>query len=281
MITSNKAEVTPDLANRSSCVRILKQPRGYQFPKYPEGDLLDHVKAKQSLYLGAVFAIVAAWHSKGMPSTNESRHDFRRWARVLDWIVQNLFFAAPLMDGHHQTLQRMTNPALTWLRLVALTVQRSGNLDQWLRAHHLLELVENTGLDLPGVDEHDDTQDEATREKALRGIGKRLATCFGTLDSDLEVDHLVVERRETTDDSGRDRKEYRFRCRHTADQPAKTDVSPHSPHSPRTNQTSFVADEVTPQGVVATPTDELNNRNHAGYAGNIGECGNPTGGEYF
>lgn len=130
MITSNKAEVTPDLANRSSCVRILKQPTGYNFREYPEGDVLDHIKANQPLYLGAVYVIVKAWFDQGQPTTKESRHDFRRWARVLDWIVQHLLLGAPIMEGHRQTQQRMTNPALTWLRQLALTVELTGKTDQ-------------------------------------------------------------------------------------------------------------------------------------------------------
>jgi hypothetical protein len=45
MLTSNKADLTIDLAKRSSCVRILKQPERYQFQTYEEGELLDHVRA--------------------------------------------------------------------------------------------------------------------------------------------------------------------------------------------------------------------------------------------
>ena len=86
MLTSNKAEITPDFANRAGIKRILKQPDGFQFRQYPEGDILDHVRANQPRYLGAVFAIIKAWHEAGKPRTNETRHDFRRWATTLDWI---------------------------------------------------------------------------------------------------------------------------------------------------------------------------------------------------
>ncbi len=78
--TSNKADITIDLANRSSCVRILKQPDGYRFREYPEGGILDHVRANQPLYLGAVFAVVKAWHVAGKPHTDTTGHDFRAWA---------------------------------------------------------------------------------------------------------------------------------------------------------------------------------------------------------
>jgi len=82
-MTSNKADVTIDLANRSSCVRILKQEEGHLFREYPEGNLLQHVQANQPKYLGAVFAIVRAWHAAGKPRTRETRHDFRPWAQTL------------------------------------------------------------------------------------------------------------------------------------------------------------------------------------------------------
>ena len=39
MLTSNRAEVTRDLANRSSCVQILRHPDGHVFAAYPGGDL--------------------------------------------------------------------------------------------------------------------------------------------------------------------------------------------------------------------------------------------------
>jgi len=237
MITSNKAEVTPDLANRSSCVRVLKQPIGYMFQEFSEGDLLDHVKANQPLYLGAVFAVIREWHRAGKPTTKESRHDFRRWARVLDWIVQKLLLGAPIMVGHRQTQQRMTNPSLTWLRELALAVQRSNKLDQWLRAHNLLDVLEDTGMEVPGIGEDDDVEIESAREKALRGVGKRLAKCFGPGTGELQMDHLCVERHETLDDEERPRKEYRFRKTNSPNCPVNDPALRITPHTPRESGT--------------------------------------------
>ena len=70
MFTSNAAEVTTDLANHCSCTRILKQPDGYQFSKFAEGDLLDHIQANQPRYLGAVFSVIRAWHDRGKPTVD-------------------------------------------------------------------------------------------------------------------------------------------------------------------------------------------------------------------
>ncbi len=208
MLTSNKAEITTDLANRSGIVRILKQPDGYQFRQYSEGDILDHVHAHQSRYLGAVFAVIKAWHAAGKPRTNETRHDFRRWATTLDWIVQNLLGCPPLLDGHRETQRRMATPALTWLRDVALAVARSGKTGEWLRTHQLLDIAEAAGLELPGAKDDTNLDDDASRNKVLRAIGKKLGGCFR--EDKTTIDDVTIHRRQTLDHEFRQRPEYQF-----------------------------------------------------------------------
>ena len=67
MLTSNGVETTRDFANRGSIVRNRKR-EGYTFNQYPEGDLLEHVRACQPHYLGAVFAIIREWIELGCPA---------------------------------------------------------------------------------------------------------------------------------------------------------------------------------------------------------------------
>jgi hypothetical protein len=211
MLTSNKAEVTPDLANRSSCVRIEKQPDGYKYKEYSEGSILDHVRANQPLYLGAVFAVIKNWYAFGKLSTGDTRHDFRAWAGTLDWIVQNLLGAAPLLDGHQQAQERMTSPELTWLRDVALAVMKVGRASEWLIASQLLELIDAAGLDVPGLKASASIEDESTRKTCQQQTGKRLGRCFNNDDliSVVKLDNLCIERRIYTDEQGREhRKEY-------------------------------------------------------------------------
>ena len=208
MLTSNRAEITTDLANRSCITRILKQSDGYQFHKYSEGDILDHVRAHQSLYLGAVFAVVKAWHVAGKPRTIETRHDFRKWSTTLDWIVQNLLGCPPLLDGHRETQKRMTTPILTWLRDVGLAVARSEKMEQWLRTYEILDLAESAGLAIPGVKEDMDLDDDATRAKVLRVIGKKIGVCFR--DDKATIDDVTINRRHTLDHESRQRPEYQF-----------------------------------------------------------------------
>ena len=99
MLSSNGLESTRDFANRGSIIRIRKRV-GHTFRLFPEGDILEHVRANQAEYLGAVFAIIRNWIERGSHCTYETRHDFREWVQTLDWIIQYILDEAPLMDGH-------------------------------------------------------------------------------------------------------------------------------------------------------------------------------------
>ena len=210
MMTSNKADVTTDLANRASCVRLLKQAEGYTFKSYPEGDILEHVRANQPRYLGAVFAIVQAWAAAGRPKTTETRHDFRPWAQTLDWITRNLLNAGPLLDGHRETQARMTNPVLNWLRDVAIDVIRAKQTGAWLRAGDLVDLLAETGTETPGLPELADLTDPETRKSAQQATGRRMGLCFRASDT-VNLDGMTIERREIEDfERRKSTREYRF-----------------------------------------------------------------------
>jgi len=207
MLTSNKAEMTVDLANRSSCVRILKRP-GYEFQKYLEGDLLDHVMANQPRYLGAVFAIIREWHRRGKPELPATSHDFRRWARVLSYIVRDILKAGELLDGHRNAQERIASPDLSWLRDVALSVQKANKLGEWMRASQLLQIILDNGINTPGIAGELDSDDESTWLNATRTIGRKMGKLFNV--DELTIDNFRVERHKTLDSSGREKTEYVF-----------------------------------------------------------------------
>jgi hypothetical protein len=227
-ITSNKADITVDMANRSSCVRILKQPDGYRFHRYPEGNILDHVRANQPLYLGAVFAVIKAWHDAGKPRSETTSHDFRPWAPALDWIVQNVFKAGPLLDGHRETQVRMSSPSLNWVRDVALAVRNGGHLGTWLRANDLVEIIsESSGTELPGLSEGGDLADEDVKKKVLQAVGRRMAQCFGH-DQVRTLDGFKIERKETDDPiNRRTTREYCFQVVASSPEPVRLWHQPH------------------------------------------------------
>jgi hypothetical protein len=196
MLTSNGVETTRDFANRGSIVRNRKRD-GYRFRQYPEGDLLEHVRACQPTYLGAVFAIVQRWIELGRPRSDENRHDFREWAQTLDWIVRNILGEAPLMDGHEAAQERVSNPGLTFLRNLSLAVAEQKRLGEPLIASEMYEIAECADVDIPGLHEPDG-------DKGKRVIGSIMARLFKTTDT-LSVEGFTVTRQETEakrDDGG-------------------------------------------------------------------------------
>ena len=182
-LSSNGAETTRDLANRAVITRIRKRSSGYPYKTWPEGSTLEHITARQSYYLGAVFSIVKAWIAAGAPRTNEHRHDFREWVQTLDWICQKLMGTAPLLDGHREQQERAANPALGWLRQVALAVNENGDTGRELSASAILELCELAGIDIPGSKGNPD----------VTQIGRIMAKLFREVAS-LEVDGFTVSR---------------------------------------------------------------------------------------
>ena len=75
-LSSNGLEATRDFVNRAVINRNSKRPAGYKFARYPEGDILAHVRANQPEYLGAIFRIIKEWFKRGSARTDENRHDF-------------------------------------------------------------------------------------------------------------------------------------------------------------------------------------------------------------
>ena len=198
MMTSNQAEATIDLANRSSIVRIQRQPVGYKFAQYEEGDVLSHIKANQAEYLGAVFAVVRHWHKAGKPKSEETGHDFRQWAGVLTWIIQSAFDEAPLLEGHRAAQERIASPNLSWLRHVATTVHLLGLGGEWLRMKELRDA---------GIAANEDKTDDTKG----RVIGRKLASLFrGANFEPITVDGWLCEYELRNDSKYKKRPHVRF-----------------------------------------------------------------------
>jgi len=187
-MTSNGCETTRDLANRASIIRIRKRPAGFVFRKYDAGDLHTHVTANQPHFLGCAFAVVNEWVSRGKQRTTESRHDRREWAQTLDWIVQNVFQAAPLLDGFEAARERVSNPRRTWLRSLCIALRDAGKTGTFEHyASQLAEFALENGIMPPNTHEG---ADEAT---VARKVGVILGAELGKGD-ELEVDGFTIHR---------------------------------------------------------------------------------------
>lgn len=109
------------------------------------------MKANQPYFLGCVFAVIREWIEFDKPRTSVVEHDFKEWAQTLDWIVQHTFHAAPLLEGHLCAEERVSNPALSFLRVVALEVRAAGRLNEAIYAGDIVDLCDEGGIEIPGV----------------------------------------------------------------------------------------------------------------------------------
>lgn len=201
-MTSNKAELTPDLANRSLLIRIEKQSEGYEFTSYPEGDLIDHVVAHQSRYLGAVFAVIKEWLDRGKPGKTDARHDMRHWAGAIKWIVGDLLGLGDPFIGHRDLQRRTSGSSECWLREVAHAVDDAGRLDIEVNTNEILSILLEANVDVPGMKPIGDLDDEQDRGNGLRGIGRRLNNLFnkrGAGDGPMVIDSYSIARMASVD----------------------------------------------------------------------------------
>lgn len=205
-ITSNGVQTTVDLANRSSIVRIRKHPEGYPFREYSEGDLLDHITENQPYYMGCVAAVVREWVNRSKPKTNEARHTFRYWVRSLDWIVQNLFNCAPLMDDHAEAHARLSDPKLKWLREVAIEVEKSGKLGKELTASEIFDISEMNDIDFPNGKQYLDDK------RGRQAVGTFCKAIYDSAQAEVvTIDHFNIARESGWDlDHAREVKKYVF-----------------------------------------------------------------------
>ena len=206
-ISSNGMEATPDLANRVSVCRILKQPPGYRYHAWPEGSLIDHVRARQAFYLGAVYAIVGEWISQGRPGL-PCQHDRKAWAEPLNWIVQTLFGCGDLMAGHEAAKRQFGDPATSWLRQLALRLQADDRLGEVYTTQELAEVAIAEDLRIPGAQDWGDRNPSvlARRVGALMkqvfqgtGVTSYLDTTDGTTDHLVVIDRIHVGRAQVRD----------------------------------------------------------------------------------
>jgi len=108
----------------------------------------------------------------------------------MDWIVQHLFDAPPLLEGHQEQQARVANPALQWLRDIAVAVMDVGRDGEPLTALDLADICEDADIDLPG---RPDSKDEPKFK-----IGRTMRKLFADADV-VTVDGSTVTRRKSWD----------------------------------------------------------------------------------
>lgn len=103
------------------------------------------------------------------------------------------------MEGHLAAQERVSNPALSWLRAVGLAVLQDGPPAREWNASELRGIGEELGIDTPGTRAHAENDGDLA-------VGRLLKRCFGDRD-EVEVDRIRVERisRTETDEYRKER----------------------------------------------------------------------------
>jgi len=203
VLTSNGVEFTEDLGRRIMTIKLEKQPSNYPFV---HDDFPGHVKKNQPKYLGAVFTIIKHWYCQGAKTSGAKLPSFTPWVKVVDYIVTDIMSLPSLLDGNQDAVERMANPARSWLREVALHFIKNEIFDEMTTTGICQEI--DGSVKIPGLDEGAVLNDE-TIECARSATGKQLKKAFGDTDV-IQFERIKIKRLIDWDDSGNDKKKYRF-----------------------------------------------------------------------
>lgn len=187
-ITSNGMTTKEDLVNRSIIIRLIKEP-GRELTTVRGKTIEQLIREGPGIFMGAITKVIRYYHELGMPRTAEDGHARTEWVQKMDWIVQNIFHLPPLMEGHLGAQERMQNPALGFIRELAIRVEQSGRLGHHLRAAELADVCFTNNLNIPG---HNETEAD-DREKAARKIGSLMKAGFDGSDL-LRIDQFTITR---------------------------------------------------------------------------------------
>lgn len=170
--TSNGAVMSEDLADRTLEIRIIRQPQGYVFHDWPEGDLLAHVEANRAEILAAIYALVQCY-DEAAKKTHIPRRSFRfrEWEQALSWLIHE----------HFPELPGLLEPDYCDRKKVELTDAYHG---------HLVEILRAAATASPGYPTSTIQLVDLAREKQipLKGdkpeleLGKQLSRHFPTND---------------------------------------------------------------------------------------------------
>jgi hypothetical protein len=190
-VTSNAAQFTVDLANRSIVTNHKKQPEAYRHKsKAGWGDeVYGYIREHQGEYLAAVHTIVGEWITRGKPRTDENRHNFRAWVQSLDYILSEILGLPKLMDDHNHAHRALSSPNHAWLRQIIIAVVKERGKPCTIRAGEMGDIADYQGIPIPNL-RNSVSADDDLRNKA---IGKLLMPIFKEAET-AKIEDFYIQR---------------------------------------------------------------------------------------
>src|SRR5205085_991636 len=149
-ISSNGLHATADLADRALIIRTLGRDH-HEYRGYPEGYLLEHVRANQPYILGCIYSVLSDWVREGRVWREDTPHRVQPWANMCAWIVEHYFETPPLMEGHEAVQTRASDSGQTAIRELCVAVQKAGKVGVDLFARDLAGLAAEHNVRIPGL----------------------------------------------------------------------------------------------------------------------------------
>lgn len=151
--TSNGATMSEDLADRTLEIRIVRQPQGYIFQDWPEGDLLAHIEANRAEILAAIYALVQRYNEAAR-TTGLAKRNFRfgQWEHALSWLISEHFPELPgLLEPNYFQRKKveLTDPNYTML-VEILRLAATFKTNNPTSTSELVELARERGVAMKG-----------------------------------------------------------------------------------------------------------------------------------
>jgi Toprim domain len=198
MLTSNDAQLTPDLTDRSIFVRLRGAPReGWRMT---QSERNANLSRRQPELQAAVHAIIKKWHAEGCPKKEKPSYRFKDWAEPMCGVIEQTCGLPDLMAGMDEAEKQATNPQMRWAKQLAIEVGRRGDLDHEFQAKELADICQEKAIQIPAADKN--TRPDQLGKLVGQNLGW-LAREEGTeLSLGAYVATLAKERRSRSDGKG-------------------------------------------------------------------------------
>jgi hypothetical protein len=204
-VTSNGAQMSRDIAERTFWVRLKKKPDNEPYELFDGVDLKQLVRQKWRVFLASVHTIIRDWwdnHRSRGGGVNRVPHSFAETVGIVDFIVRHYFGCVSVCDDLAEIKLRSVDPVASFIRemfggLLRRERAAGGNkperfLGVPFRIKQLLTLADSLAINIPG------DSLSAPWQQRVRRLGSALAQGSGSEPADEDEESRPPFRRVAT-----------------------------------------------------------------------------------